>query len=46
MPAIAKELFVSVETVRSTAKELYRRLGVHSRDSAIQVGRVRGLIDG
>lgn len=45
MNAIAKERYVSVETVRSTAKDLYRRLGVHSREGAIQVGRLMGLLD-
>ena len=33
--AIAQELFLSPETVRSHVKAIYRKLGVNSRDSAI-----------
>jgi two-component system nitrate/nitrite response regulator NarL len=29
---VADDLFLSVETVRSHTKSLYRKLGVHSRD--------------
>lgn len=32
---IAKELYLGVETIRSTAKALYRRLGVHDRHAAV-----------
>ncbi len=34
--AIARELFLSPETVRSHVKAIYRKLGVNSRDSAIE----------
>ena len=44
MNEVAAEMFLSVETVRSTAKEVYRRLGVHDRETAVQVGRAQGLI--
>lgn len=44
MTAIAESLFVSPETVRSTAKAVYRRLGVNGRDSAVQMGRALGLL--
>lgn len=44
MVQIAQSLFVSHETVRSTAKALYRRLGVGDRDAAVQAGRALGLI--
>lgn len=41
---IADDLFLGVETVRSTAKALYKRLGVHDRASAVQVARSMGLL--
>ncbi|WP_342373277.1 LuxR C-terminal-related transcriptional regulator [Propioniciclava soli] len=44
MAQVAQELFLGTETVRSTAKELYRRLGVHDRHSAVEVGRALGLL--
>lgn len=44
MAAIAEHLYLRTETVRSTAKEIYRRLGVHDRESAVQMGRLSGLL--
>lgn len=44
MAGIAKSMYLGTETVRSTAKELYRRLGVHDRDSAVRMGRAMGII--
>ena len=41
---IADRLFLGVETVRSTSKALYRRLGVHSREAAVRVARLTGLL--
>ena len=35
LPAIAKEMFVSVNTVKFHVKAIYRKLGVSSRDEAI-----------
>lgn len=44
MAEIGTRLFVSTETVRPTAKQLYRRLGVHDRDAAVATGRRHGII--
>lgn len=41
---IADRLFLGVETVRSTSKALYRRLGVHSREAAVRVARLTELL--
>ncbi|MDO5676942.1 MAG: LuxR C-terminal-related transcriptional regulator [Propionibacteriaceae bacterium] len=41
---IAKDQFVGLETIRSTAKEVYRRLGVHDRDSAVHLGHAMNLL--
>lgn len=42
MAQVAEELVLGVETVRSTAKAIYKRLGVHDREAAIQVVRMSG----
>lgn len=42
MAQVADELVLGVETVRSTAKAIYKRLGVHDRAAAIQVARLSG----
>lgn len=42
MAQVAEELVLGVETVRSTAKAIYKRLGVHDREAAIQVARMSG----
>lgn len=44
MPEIARRMYLSPETVRSTAKQLYRRLGVHDRKAAVDLGKAQGLI--
>lgn len=44
MPDIARRMYLSPETVRSTAKQLYRRMGVHDRRAAVDLGRSLGLI--
>jgi LuxR family maltose regulon positive regulatory protein len=36
---IARELYLSVNTVRSHTKAIYRKLGVNSRAKAVQRGR-------
>ena len=41
---IARQLGVSVNTVKTRLYRLYRKLEVDSRDSALQVARARGLI--
>ncbi|WP_169798250.1 helix-turn-helix transcriptional regulator [Actinomyces radicidentis] len=46
LPEIADELFLGVETVRSTSKALYKRLGVHDRDAAVRVGTASGILEG
>ncbi|MDO5533538.1 MAG: LuxR C-terminal-related transcriptional regulator, partial [Propionibacteriaceae bacterium] len=44
MGEIGRSMYLSVETVRSTAKALYRRLGVNDRESALAAGRERGFL--
>lgn len=41
---IADDLVLGRETIRTTTKALYKRLGVHSKASALQVARSVGLI--
>lgn len=41
---IADELFLGVETVRSTSKAVYKKLGVHSREEAVREARLSGLL--
>ncbi|MCP4284846.1 MAG: response regulator transcription factor, partial [Gammaproteobacteria bacterium] len=43
-PDIAKELFVSVNTVRSHIKSLYRKLDAHSRHEAVAKAKELGLL--
>jgi LuxR family maltose regulon positive regulatory protein len=43
---IGDELYVSVNTVKSNVKSIYRKLGVSSRFEAVAVARELGLIDG
>ena len=39
---IARELYLSVNTVRSHVKAVYRKLGVHSRSAAVKRGHALG----
>lgn len=41
---IATDLGLGKETIRSTAKQLYKRLGVHDRASAVLMGQALGMI--
>jgi LuxR family maltose regulon positive regulatory protein len=43
-PEIARELYISVHTVRSHVKSLYGKLGVHRRADAIQRAEELGLL--
>ena len=42
---IGEELVVSVNTVRSQAQALYRKLGANTRREAVELARTRGLIE-
>ena len=41
---IAAALYLSVNTVRSHVKAIYRKLGVNARAQAVRAGRELGLI--
>jgi LuxR family transcriptional regulator, maltose regulon positive regulatory protein len=41
---IAADLYVSVNTVKTHLKSIYRKLGVASRDAAVHQARAAGLI--
>ncbi len=41
---IASELFVSVNTVKSHCRSIYRKLGVEGRQAAVQAARDHGLL--
>jgi LuxR family maltose regulon positive regulatory protein len=41
---IGDELFVSVNTIKSNLKSIYRKLGVTTRFDAVAVARDQGLI--
>lgn len=41
---IAMSLFVSRNTVKTQCRSIYRKLEVNDRDSAVRVGRERGLL--
>lgn len=43
--AIAAELFLSVNTVKWYARQIYAKLGVESRQDAVQMARQLGLLD-
>ncbi|CAN5221174.1 hypothetical protein BH09ACT10_BH09ACT10_12650 [soil metagenome] len=44
VPDIARELFVSHNTVKSQLRGLYAKLGAHSRDQAIELARKAGMV--
>jgi len=41
---IAATLFVSENTLKSHCRNLYRKLGVHSREDAVRIARIRGWL--
>jgi LuxR family maltose regulon positive regulatory protein len=41
---IAQSLYVAPGTVRTQVKSIYRKLGVSSREGAVEEARARGLI--
>jgi DNA-binding CsgD family transcriptional regulator len=43
-PEIAAELYVSANTVKTHVRNLYRKLGAHSRQEAVQRARAIGLL--
>ena len=45
-PEIARHLFVSLNTVRTHTKNIYAKLGVNNRRSAVRRGRELGLLTG
>ena len=44
--AIAADLYLSANTVRTHLRHLYRKLGAHSRQEAVQPARAIGLLTG
>jgi LuxR family transcriptional regulator, maltose regulon positive regulatory protein len=43
-PQIAAELYLSANTVKTHLRHLYRKLGAHSRQEAVQRARAAGLL--
>ena len=41
---IARQLYVSVNTIRSHVKNIYQKLDVHNRQDAIERGKELGLL--
>jgi LuxR family maltose regulon positive regulatory protein len=44
-PAIADDLFISRNTVKTQAISIYRKLGVSSRKPAVEAARKLGFLD-
>ena len=45
-PEIAGELYLSSNTIKTHARAVYRKLGVHTRAEAVVAGRRQGLLTG
>jgi LuxR family transcriptional regulator, maltose regulon positive regulatory protein len=45
-PAIAEQLFVSTNTVKTHVRALYRKLDASSRSEAVSHAAAAGLLDG
>jgi LuxR family transcriptional regulator, maltose regulon positive regulatory protein len=45
-PQIAGELFLSLNTIKSQANSIYRKLGASTRNQAVTQSRELGLLDG
>ena len=43
-PEIARELFVSHNTLRSHTKHIFTKLGVNSRPAAVSTAKTHGLL--
>nr|WP_243862557.1 LuxR C-terminal-related transcriptional regulator [Frigoribacterium faeni] len=46
LPSVAAELHVSVNTVKTQLRSVYRKLGVSGRREAVEAATQRGLIGG
>lgn len=46
LPEIARELYVSPNTIKTQCAAIYRKLGVSNRHAAVLAGRERGLLRG
>jgi LuxR family transcriptional regulator, maltose regulon positive regulatory protein len=44
LPEIAAARAVSVNTVKTHLRSIYRKLGVEGRRAAVEIGRRRGLL--
>jgi LuxR family maltose regulon positive regulatory protein len=44
LPEIAREEYVSINTVKTQARALYRKLGAADRDDAVRRARDHGLL--
>ncbi|HOK71559.1 MAG TPA: helix-turn-helix transcriptional regulator [Bacillota bacterium] len=43
--AIAEEMFISINTVKTHIRSIYQKLGVHTRGSAVRLAVAAGLLD-